>query len=347
MSIKTKLVMLTAVSALGATMVAGGSFALFTKNATNGTTFASGILTIDDFTGSVVQDTMLNFMNLAPGDYGSKKITVKNTGSLDAWVAVNAAASQGSGDLFKGSTPIQLTYDTRPVRVAKGDTVSVTVNYKMPLSANSDYENKSGSVNVVVDAVQARNNEKEYTNTDGSKYLAPYYFPSNDIPVVGLAAPNPAALINDASATFGSGGYVTLYFKSNESIDLNPQKIGNVIVRYGTISDNNHIDDAHFTEALRANNLPIVKNKIWDGFLNSGPEGNTIKYPQGATQTLSYKNLLPANTEISTQVNALVSDNPLGDSTWYTTLHDHNGYVRVELIDDAGNKMVQFVRITN
>lgn len=353
MSIKTKLVLLTAVTALGATMVAGGSFALYSGQVKNeGNSFASGTVHISDYSGGAVANTMLNFSNLAPGDKDTRVITIKNDGTLDAYIGVNGPATQSSryGNLFGGSSPLQISYDTAPKRVAAGQTATLNVTYTMPLSADNSYQGQSGAINIVIDAVQARNNE---FTTGPNANAAPFIFPANS---TALPPTTPvdtiAPVISDAIATYGAGGYIRVDFKSNEAIDLGPLSAGNVVVRYGTRADNNKIvDDSNFVDANRANGQPIIKNKLWDGFLNwTNPANNVVtKYPQGAAQTAGFVNLLPANSLISTQVNATLPSPPnnnLGDQTWYDTLHNNDaGYVRLEVKDTAGNTTVQFIHI--
>ncbi|MFF2450435.1 TasA family protein [Neobacillus sp. NPDC058068] len=173
MSKKSKLGMGIASSALALSLIAGGSYALFSANAVNGNnTFTAGSIKLQDVTGQNVASKMLNFNILAPGDTDTKKITIKNTGSLDAWVRINDAATQASrtGDLFNGTRPLQISYSGTPVRVDAGQTVDLDVKYLFPLDADDSYQTASGSVNIVVDAVQVRNN----INADGK----PDWFPS-------------------------------------------------------------------------------------------------------------------------------------------------------------------------
>ncbi|AZN40181.1 TasA family protein [Paenibacillus albus] len=336
MSIKTKLVLLTAVTALGATMVAGGSFALFSDQVTNsGNSFASGNVHISDFSGGNVAKTMLNFDNLAPGDTDTKVITIKNDGSLDAYIGVNGPATQStrSGKLFEGSSPLQISYDKAPKRVAAGQTATLNITYTMPLSADNFYKNAGGTINIVIDAVQARNNEF----TSGvNAFTAPYIFPSDSTPLSPpTTVDTKAPVISEATARY-EGQEVLLSFKTDEAIDLGPLSTGNVVVRYGTGFGTNFVD------ANRATGQPIIKNKLWDGYLNSYTStGTEVKYSQGAAQTpgSGYINILPANTSISTQVKN-------GDSTWYNTLHNNAAsYVRLEVRDNAGNVTVEFVLI--
>ncbi|WP_342433272.1 TasA family protein [Neobacillus sp. FSL H8-0543] len=175
MAKKSKLGMGIASSALALSLIAGGTYALFSANAVNaGNEFTAGTVKITDYTtGGNVASQMINFSNLAPGDTDTKKVTIKNEGTLDAWVRINDAATQAtrSGELFNGATPLQISYSDEPVFVGVGQTVELDVKYSFPLHANDSYQSAKGSINVVVDAVQARNNDQ---NNDSK----PDFFPS-------------------------------------------------------------------------------------------------------------------------------------------------------------------------
>lgn len=158
---KKKIAMAMASTALGAMLIGAGSFALFTSEAVNsGNNFAAGTLTLEDLSGGPIASQSIHFNNLAPGDNGTVTMTVRNAGSLDAWVRINQAASNSSkaGQLFAGATPLQLGWDADVVKVPAGGTTTFDVTYNFPLAADNSYQSKSGSFNVVVQAVQARNN---------------------------------------------------------------------------------------------------------------------------------------------------------------------------------------------
>jgi spore coat-associated protein N len=166
MGIKTKIALAMATTAVGATLAGAGSFALFTSQATNsGNTFTAGTLVITDQTTGSVASQAVNFNKLQPGDSGDLTMSVKNTGTLDAWVQVDQTATSGSevGSLF-GSGGLTITTSPNAVLVHAGQTVPVTVHYGFPLTANDTFQGATGSFNVVVDAVQARNN----TNSSGN-----------------------------------------------------------------------------------------------------------------------------------------------------------------------------------
>jgi spore coat-associated protein N len=168
---KKKIALAMISTALGATLVGAGSFALFTAETTNtGNNFTAGTITLEDLSGGTIASKAISFSNLAPGDNGTVTMTVKNNGSLDAWVRINQAASNASrtGDLFSGAAPLQLGWDNDVVRLPAGGTTTFDVTYLFPLAADNSYQGDSGSFNVVVQAVQARNN----TNAAGTGPIA-------------------------------------------------------------------------------------------------------------------------------------------------------------------------------
>jgi spore coat-associated protein N len=168
MGIKKQFAGVVLAAGVGVAAISGGTFALFTSTATNsGNTFTAGTLTIEDLSGGPVASQAVNFSNLAPGDNGTVTMTVKNSGNLDAWVKVDNAASVASqtGDLFGGTTPLAITYDADVVKVPAGGTTTFDVGYNFPLRADNSYQGDTGSFNVVVKAVQARNNTNA-ANTD-------------------------------------------------------------------------------------------------------------------------------------------------------------------------------------
>lgn len=171
MSIKKKFGMALATTALGAMLIGGGTFALFSGTASNeGNTFTAGTVAISSVTaqGKIFAGD-LYFDNLAPGDSGTKTLTIKNNGSLDAWVKLDGYTHNGegtldpnnkkAGDLFIGSNPLTLQLDSKFVRVpANGGEASFNVSYSFPSAAGNEYQGTSGSATIKVKAVQARNN---------------------------------------------------------------------------------------------------------------------------------------------------------------------------------------------
>jgi spore coat-associated protein N len=147
-------------------MVTAGSFALFSASTTNqNNVFTAGTVGLGAptaFTCSV------HAGGLAPGDSGACAVSVTYTGSLDAWLGVGYSTS---GDLFGGANPMQITdVKSGPTSLltvggkrvigqrTTGQNAPVSVEYTFPLAAGNEYQGKSGAIDLMFYAVQARNN---------------------------------------------------------------------------------------------------------------------------------------------------------------------------------------------
>lgn len=168
LGLKSKFGMALASTALGAALIGGGTFALFTSEATNaGNTFTAGTLEIADVTGGAAFSTTTYFENLAPGDSEESKLKIENTGSLDAWVQIDSDNTKGTGALFEGDNPLTLNLPSNAVYVEAGATVEIPVSYSFPLAAGNEYQGATGQADIKVKAVQVRNNTLDSDN-DGS-----------------------------------------------------------------------------------------------------------------------------------------------------------------------------------
>lgn len=153
MSIKKKIGGALLGTALGAALVGGGTFALFTSSATNeGNSAETGTLTIKDITNGN-GSTAFTITNMAPGDNGTAKIKIKNTGSLEAWVAIDSATD--TGEL---APALDISFDSKPVKLAKDQEYEFDINYDLPKSTGNAYQGKKADLDVVFKAVQAKNN---------------------------------------------------------------------------------------------------------------------------------------------------------------------------------------------
>lgn len=153
---------------LGAALISGGTFALFNSTTTNlGNTFTAGTVVVTDITGGSLASQEVNFDNLAPGDSNTLTMKVKNDGTLDEWVKIDTAASDASknGSIFEGTTPLTLTYSPDVIKLAPGETYDFSIDYEFPINADNSYQETTGKFNVVVAAVQARNNT-EYNGSN-------------------------------------------------------------------------------------------------------------------------------------------------------------------------------------
>ena len=132
MGLTSKVALTMAASAVGALMIAGGSFAMFNASAgPNSQTFAAGTVKIADIKGlcwSGVQD----FANLEPGDNGTASVTFKNTGSLDEWVSLESllqgSTTAGTADIFgttyaNDNNPLGISY-TVQLLDSSGNTIT-------------------------------------------------------------------------------------------------------------------------------------------------------------------------------------------------------------------------------
>lgn len=164
MSMKQKLTMAMATTALGAALLAGGSFALFTSTDTNsGNSFAAGTVKIsmDKPDGT----TYFNVSNIAPGDKGSSKVTVKNNGSLELRYDI---AQTLTGALASGANPLAVTIKDADGKVivpgdnnrvlAAGASEVLTVSWELPRAAGNEYQGASASLGITVNAEQTKNN---------------------------------------------------------------------------------------------------------------------------------------------------------------------------------------------
>lgn len=157
MSIKKKFGMALATTALGAMLIGGGTFALFSDTATNeGNTFTAGTVAIDAGQNGTVFTGALYIDNMAPGDRETGKLTITNNGSLKAFAKVSDYA--GTGDLFGGDYPVQIILDDSFIVLDPGDSATLDVEYYFPIEAGNEYQGAEGQVDFEVQAVQYRNN---------------------------------------------------------------------------------------------------------------------------------------------------------------------------------------------
>lgn len=164
-NLKKTMAMAMATTALGATLIAGGSFAIFTSSAQNsGNTFAAGTLKVELDKAEGV-NYFTNLDNLAPGDSQIQPVVVSNKGSLDLRYDLSLTVG---GDLALGSNPIVIkafsdAAGTSPLTVtdrelAVGGTETIYVKVSFPLEADNSYQGKAGTASIKVEAEQTKNN---------------------------------------------------------------------------------------------------------------------------------------------------------------------------------------------
>jgi predicted ribosomally synthesized peptide with SipW-like signal peptide len=164
MSIKKKMGAALVSTALGAALVGGGTFALFTDSAQNtGNTFAAGTLEIS--LNKPDGTKYFDISNIAPGDSGSATVTVKNDGTLDLRYDIaqtlEGALAQGANGLkvtIKDSSGAVITPgDTNRV-LAPGASEDLTVQWTLPRDAGNEYQGASATLGITVNAEQTKNN---------------------------------------------------------------------------------------------------------------------------------------------------------------------------------------------
>lgn len=163
MSLKKKMGAALFTTAMGAALIGGGTFALFTSQATNdGNTAQAGTLSISDITGPLGDGSAaFTVSNMAPGDTGTATVTIKNNGSLDAWVAIDSAID--TGDL---APVLDITAPTAAVIIPAGQSAPFIVNYSLQRGAGNEYQGDSAALDIKFKAVQSKNNLND-PNGDG------------------------------------------------------------------------------------------------------------------------------------------------------------------------------------
>lgn len=170
-NIKKTMAMAMVTTALGATLIAGGSFAIFTSAAENtGNTFASGTLIINlDKEGE--SNKYFNVTNMAPGDSDIKPVIVTNKGTLELRYDLALAVGGDLGTVAEpGSKPLvieafadlagttALTNVNDRVLAANGGNETIYVKVTLPKEAGNEYQGKLGSASIKVNAEQTKNN---------------------------------------------------------------------------------------------------------------------------------------------------------------------------------------------
>ena len=162
-------------------LVGGASFALFSATANNDTnTFAAGTVSFS----APAQDQNCSVGPMAPGDTATCTYDVTYSGSLNAWLGLNASESGalfGSGGATAQVTsapgasntlckapisPLTIPPSGAPItpppdlvcEIANGDSVTFTTQVALPIGAGNSFQGTSGTVTLDAVAVQHRNN---------------------------------------------------------------------------------------------------------------------------------------------------------------------------------------------
>ncbi|KRE51288.1 TasA family protein [Paenibacillus sp. Soil522] len=173
--LKKKLFLAMATTALGATMVAGGTSALFTDTASNtDNTFTAGTVVITLDKADIVEK-YFDISNIAPGDSASSPVVVTNTGTLELRYDIMksltgelaAADPDGDGATLGDNNPLTVkVYSDAAMTVeatndnvlAPGAAQTLYVKWALPLAAGNGYQGKSAIFSIQVDAEQTKNN---------------------------------------------------------------------------------------------------------------------------------------------------------------------------------------------
>jgi predicted ribosomally synthesized peptide with SipW-like signal peptide len=168
MSLKKKMGAALATTALGAALIGGGTFAIFTSSASNsGNTFAAGTLSVnlDKPDGT----KYFNISNIAPGDSGSSTVKVSNSGSLElrydiAESLTGALASGTNGLKVHVYSDAAMTQEIIPgpdnnrVLSANGGNETLYVKWELPKDAGNEYQGQTANLGLTVNAEQTANN---------------------------------------------------------------------------------------------------------------------------------------------------------------------------------------------
>ncbi|MFJ9500036.1 TasA family protein [Brevibacillus centrosporus] len=165
MSLKKQFAVTLASVGLGAALIGGGTFALFTSEAQNtGNTFAAGSVevSLDKPDGT----TYFNVENIAPGDSETKTVTVKNSGTLELRYDLGvdltgdlAAAPNGLTVKVTDKNGNEIAPGPDGNRVlAAGASEELKVTYTLPKEAGNEYQGKAATLGLKVLAEQTKNN---------------------------------------------------------------------------------------------------------------------------------------------------------------------------------------------
>ena len=198
MGLISNLAKFATLSALGAFMIGGATYALFTSSTpTIAKAFDAGTVKIDEpFGFHWCGET--HFKNLEPGDHGVGSIFFKNTVSLDEWVSLNTLLKGGSKDIFAS-----FLNDNHPLRI--GYTVQLINQFGLPIyqeKALGDYQTDYKPVLYFVNGCGC-SRLTESKNPQSSVF----FLPTKDAALVTFIWRFPLAAANDYQ---GASGTLTL-----------------------------------------------------------------------------------------------------------------------------------------
>jgi predicted ribosomally synthesized peptide with SipW-like signal peptide len=165
--------------AIGTSLAGAGTMALFTSvAATSNNNFSAGTLKIELDKPNTPQTAYFNITNMAPGDSNVQPVVISNKGSLqfkyklslteDGFLGTHDAnhltltSYATLDDANKGLNPIDLTqyHILDSVGTANGkSSETLYIKASLPLNANNDYQNQSGTATISVNAEQTAHND--------------------------------------------------------------------------------------------------------------------------------------------------------------------------------------------
>ncbi len=171
MGLTSKVALTMAASAVGALMIAGGSFAMFTASAgPNQQTFAAGTVKLAE-TNGLCWTGQTAFKNLEPGDSGQGTVTFQNTGTLDEWVSLESLLQGGTPDIFG-----TFTNDNNPLGVSY--TIQLLDSQGQPISGSQyagSYQTNNKPVNYM-----ASGSSSTGSLAEGPVQANTFYLPAGD-----------------------------------------------------------------------------------------------------------------------------------------------------------------------
>jgi predicted ribosomally synthesized peptide with SipW-like signal peptide len=154
-----------------------GTYAYFTSTATStANVFTAGTLTIAGPGANGIASGLLEVTNIYPGWEQSNTVTITNSGSLPFKYKVTATTTDYD-KLWNGADGLQVSVNDGTFvdidqfsnvllgSIKAGGTQDVKFTFKLPTTANDDYQGLSNSINFVFDATQIENNEGVWAGT--------------------------------------------------------------------------------------------------------------------------------------------------------------------------------------
>lgn len=162
MSLKKKLSLAVLTTTLGASIMAAGSFALFTSTASNtGNTFSAGTLaiTFDQQDTDIAKAFYFKADNIQPLYSETKDVVVTADGTLPLNYKLGATLGGDLKDVLEvtvfdsNNQAIDLN-QSRSLAAGASETLKVKVDWPDHNDADNAYKGKTGSLNLVASATQ-------------------------------------------------------------------------------------------------------------------------------------------------------------------------------------------------